>query len=77
VKDDLEGWGACTITWGCIDSELSIAQLVYTIHSSWIGEIAKALADHANAAFALAIDLVVVGVGHQKLDLKVLHELLP
>jgi hypothetical protein len=35
------------------------------------------LADHANAAFHLAIGLVVVGGGHLKLTLKVLHKLLP
>jgi hypothetical protein len=52
-------------------------QLVHPICSSLIGEIAKALANHANVAFGLAIGLVVVGVGHFTLDLKVLHELLP
>jgi hypothetical protein len=51
-------------------------QLVYTICSSWIGEIVKPLADCANAAFALAIGLVVVASGHPKLDLKVLYKLL-
>jgi hypothetical protein len=54
-----------------------MAQLVYPIRSSWIAEIAKAVADHANVAFSLAIGLVVVEGGHLKLDLKVFHELLP
>jgi hypothetical protein len=54
-----------------------MAQLVYAIHSSWISEIAKALVDYVNTVFGLAIVLVVVGGGHLKLDLKVLHKLLP
>jgi hypothetical protein len=54
-----------------------VAHLVYPIRSSWISEIVKALMDHVNVAFCLAIGLVVVGGGHLKLNLKVLHELLP
>jgi hypothetical protein len=54
-----------------------MAQLVYPIRSSWISKIAKALTDHGNAAFHRAIGLVVVGGCHLKLNLKVLHELLP
>jgi hypothetical protein len=53
-----------------------MAQLVYPICSSWIGEIVKALANGANAAFGLTTGLVVVGGGHFKLNLKVLYELL-
>jgi hypothetical protein len=53
-----------------------MAQLVYPIHPSWIGGIAKTLADHVNIVFSLAISLVVVGGGHLKLDLKVFHKLL-
>jgi hypothetical protein len=53
-----------------------VAHLVYQIRSPWTDKIAKVLADCANTAFGLAIGLVVVGGGHFKLDLKVLHELL-
>jgi hypothetical protein len=49
----------------------------YPICFSWIGEIAKALANHVNVAFILAIAVMLVGGGLFKLDVKVLHELLP
>jgi hypothetical protein len=54
-----------------------MAQLVYPIQSFWTGEIVQELADCANAVFSLTIGLVVAGGCHFKLDLKVLHKLLP
>jgi hypothetical protein len=54
-----------------------MAQLVYPIHSFWTSEIVQEVADCVNAMFSLAIGLVVAGGSHFKLNLKVLHELLP
>jgi hypothetical protein len=53
-----------------------MAKLVYPICSPEIGEVAKPLADCVNVVLCLTISLVVVGGGHLKFDLKILHKLL-
>jgi hypothetical protein len=53
-----------------------MVKLIYLIYSTWISEVLKALTDHVNVAFCLAIGLVVIRGGYLKLDLMVLHRLL-
>jgi hypothetical protein len=54
-----------------------MAQLVYAICFSEIGEIVVVLEDHVNVAFHLTSGLVVEGGGHLKLNVKDFQELLP
>jgi hypothetical protein len=54
-----------------------MGKVLNPVIASRVGEHPEALADGSDAPLCLAIRLVVVGGGHEEINVKVLHQLLP
>ena len=50
-----------------------MGKVLNPVIASGVGEHPEALADGSDAALCLAIRLVVVGSGHEEINVKVLH----